>query len=383
MKSITPHALAPYFHRLDALRFVCFFLVFGYHSFYTQDPEISGHPAYLFVKKGVFGNGNLGVNFFFVLSGFLITYLLAIEKKQLNTLRIGAFYMRRILRIWPLFFFCVAFGFLVFPLLKTWFGLASQETAHWWSFALFVNNFDMLWHGAPDSSVLSVLWSIAVEEQFYLIWPLLLLLIPQKKWDLLFIAVVACSCAFRYFVPGYETEEMHTLSCMGDFAIGALASHALVKHTFDNYFSEARIVMPLLLFLSITVVVLFRFELLRQTTFSIVFERVVIGVLAAAWILHFCFANQYLFRWADIPILQRLGRISYGLYCLHFIGILITLQLTNYFSFNTALWHVLLVEFVLSFAVTWVLAELSYFFLEKPFLLLKNKFKQKATHPLK
>jgi peptidoglycan/LPS O-acetylase OafA/YrhL len=374
MNSIENELKYPYYPRLDALRFICFFLVFGYHSFYTEIPEIANHSTYLFLKKEVFGNGNLGVNFFFVLSGFLITLLLAQEKKALNTIRIRAFYTRRILRIWPLFFLCVFFGFVVFPFLKELFGQASTETAHWWSYVFFINNFDMIYNSPPDASILSVLWSVAVEEQFYLFWPIALYFIPQKLWDLFFITIVIGSCIFRYLQPGYEAEEMHTLSCMGDLAIGALTAHAFFKKTFSYAFSKPQWLLSFLVIGGIGSVLLFRFELLRDSPTSIVFERVVIASLASWFIVLLCSHNQPIFRWADFRTLQHLGRISYGLYCLHFLGILIALQFTRYFGWNTQLWQVLLLEFTLSFAITWGLAELSYRWFEGPFLRLKDKF---------
>ena len=72
-----------YFENLDGLRFLCFLSVFFFHSFHTENVLIKSSKFYLFFEKHLFGNGNLGVNFFFVLSGFLITYLL-IEEKKLN-----------------------------------------------------------------------------------------------------------------------------------------------------------------------------------------------------------------------------------------------------------------------------------------------------------
>lgn len=170
-----------YFENLDGLRFLSFLSVFFYHSFYTGSEAIKASPVYHFVKTDVFGNGNLGVNFFFVLSGFLITYLLLEEKKTNGQISLGRFWMRRILRIWPLFFLMVLFGFVAFPLIKQAFGQAPAETAHLVSYLTFTNNFDFIANGPPDSSVLGVLWSVAIEEQFYLLWPLVIFAVPVKK----------------------------------------------------------------------------------------------------------------------------------------------------------------------------------------------------------
>ena len=88
-----------YFENLDGLRFLCFLSVFFFHSFYTEFDEIKNIPLYHFLKRDVFGNGYIGVKFFFVLSGFLITFLLIEEKKLNGQINVKKFWIRRILRI--------------------------------------------------------------------------------------------------------------------------------------------------------------------------------------------------------------------------------------------------------------------------------------------
>ncbi len=105
-----------FFPNLDGLRFFCFLSVFFFHAFgSTKYADVSQTELYWLLKKLLFENGVLGVNFFYVLSGFLITYLLIVEKEQFLKIKIGNFYIRRALRIWPLYFFCVLFGFFIFP----------------------------------------------------------------------------------------------------------------------------------------------------------------------------------------------------------------------------------------------------------------------------
>lgn len=107
-----------YFENLDGLRFLCFLSVFFFHSFYTDSSELKTSSVYHFVKVGIFGNGNIGVNFFFVLSGFLITFLLLEEKKLRGQIKLKNFWLRRILRIWPLFLFLCVFRFCDFSEIK-------------------------------------------------------------------------------------------------------------------------------------------------------------------------------------------------------------------------------------------------------------------------
>lgn len=139
-----------YFENLDGLRFLCFLSVFFFHSFHTEYSYISNSEAYQFIKIDIFGNGNLGVNFFFVLSGFLITYLLIQEKRTNGQINLKKFWMRRVLRIWPLFYFAVFFGFFIFPLLKSAFGQVPNETATLGYYLAFLNNFDFIKNGSPE-----------------------------------------------------------------------------------------------------------------------------------------------------------------------------------------------------------------------------------------
>jgi peptidoglycan/LPS O-acetylase OafA/YrhL len=102
-----------FFPNLDGLRFFAFFFVFMYHCYYEVPLQGKDSFIYLGFHK-IWENGDLGVNFFFTLSGFLITYLLLSEEKQLGGFNISGFYWRRTLRIWPLYFTTVLFGFFIF-----------------------------------------------------------------------------------------------------------------------------------------------------------------------------------------------------------------------------------------------------------------------------
>jgi len=153
-----------FFPNLDGLRFFSFLIVFFSHIFNTKRDYIKEESWYQFFKGQVFMDGDLGVSFFFVLSGFLITYLLLKEKEYAGKIDVKSFYIRRALRIWPLYFFSVFFGFVLFPLIKTYFGEVPNETADPLLCSVFLNNFDRIINGMPDSSVLSVLWSVAMKN---------------------------------------------------------------------------------------------------------------------------------------------------------------------------------------------------------------------------
>jgi peptidoglycan/LPS O-acetylase OafA/YrhL len=218
-----------FFPNLDGLRFLAFFAVFLFHSFYTPDASIAASPIYQ-VPHQLTRVGDLGVNFFFVLSGFLITYLLLSEKQLTGRVVIRAFYMRRILRIWPLYFVVVFIGFVVFLWLKACFGLHGlQETARLWYFFTFLVNFNNLYDGS-QTPTLTLLWSVSVEEQFYLVWPLLVAATPARCMGWLFGGVLALSLGFRFWHLHDDPQWMfklyglHTLSLIGDMALGGMVA---------------------------------------------------------------------------------------------------------------------------------------------------------------
>lgn len=361
-----------YFPNLDGLRFFCFLSVFLYHSFYTTDKALMATPAYHSVKYFLFANGNLGVNFFFVLSGFLITYLLLNERRETGKIDLPRFYLRRVLRIWPLFFLCIGIGFIVYPLIKP----GMHETADWRMYVSFLNNFDVIHRGLPASSMLCVLWSVAIEEQFYLVWPVLLAVCPRRYYGWLFALIIGGSAVFRgLFAGNYAMQEFHTLSAISDMAIGGAAAWLsfeppafLVRlKTVNRFFIVA-------LYAAVITVYLWR-EQLFPGVGGAVAGRAVIALLFALVICEQNGAEHSLFKLSSLRTITRLGIITYGMYCLHTIAVLLVPRITSHFFANAGM-GVLWLNALLALLLTIVISALSYRLYERPFLRLKKKFQQ-------
>lgn len=364
-----------FFENLDGLRFLCFLAVFFFHSFHTEFQEIKSDEYYTVIKKGIFGNGNLGVNFFFVLSGFLITYLLIKEKEIRHKINIPFFWIRRILRIWPLYFLCVIFGFFIFPLIKSFLGQTPNETAHIFYYLTFLNNFDFIKNGLPDSSNLGVLWSIAIEEQFYFIWPIILALVPIKKMWIIFISIILGSITFRYFYQSPILYEHHTLSCIGDMAVGALGSWLILqKPKFLQRIISLKKFYIFIIYLVFISIFFFRKELFYWNEVLKITERIIIAFIILLIILEQNYSIKSFFKMSKFKRISYLGTISYGLYCLHFIGILITINITRILRINDHFWQVMILETSIALFLTIIISKLSFKIVEKPFLNLKNKF---------
>jgi peptidoglycan/LPS O-acetylase OafA/YrhL len=229
-KPETDHSESSRFYRpeLDALRFLAFLAVYICHSIpntlASNVPGVGGR--FIHVLTGVKDMGNFGVCLFFLLSAFLITELLCREFQQFKTIHIKAFYLRRILRIWPLYFgitIVYALGGLLFPALR-------MEPGRILAYFLFAGNWYLMlrpWLQTP----LRALWSISVEEQFYLIWPWLM------KWSgrcqLIVIALITSltSLIFVYIISknrpyAYVTVWVSSLSQLQYFSWGALLALA-------------------------------------------------------------------------------------------------------------------------------------------------------------
>lgn len=360
-----------FFPNLDGLRFFSFLIVYCSHIFSTKFDYIKNAPWYRFFKGRLFSDGDLGVSFFFVLSGFLITYLLLKEKEFTGKIHVGSFYVRRALRIWPLYYFCVFFGFVIFPMLKTYFGQVPNETADPFLCSFFLNNYDRVINGPPDSAVLSVLWSVAIEEQFYLVWPILFLLVPVKYYHFIFIGVITASLVYR---ATHINDETRTLGVISDMAMGGLGAYLSIKSKkFLKKIENIPGWLNLLPWIMALVFIVFKYQLFTGD-FLITIKRLIIAFFFIWIILEQNFSRFSLFKISQLKIITRLGKYTYGLYCLHTIAVLILMIIMEKLGINRQSWQLWLIEFPLGILFSIFMAYISYRFFESKFLRLKDRF---------
>lgn len=361
-----------FFPNLDGLRFLSFFSVFLFHIWlllFDRYQLLGSAPA---IVKFLFQNGEIGVNFFFVLSGFLITYLLVQEKKLTGKIHVGNFYIRRILRIWPLFYMCILFGLVLYPLLKKVIGGELFVVAHPWTYFVFLNNFDFLKNGAP--AIISVLWSVAIEEQFYLFWPLLLGLFPLKNYKFLLYTIICGSFIFRcFYFDNERVLQFHTLAVIGDMALGGLCAYYII---FSDAFKQkiASLSRSIIACIYTSAIILF---LLRKEIFPgilMVIERIVIALVFGLIILEQNFSKNSFFKMSSLKLMSKWGTYTYGLYCIHVIAITFVEIAFKKAGLDLQNPLILLLLTALAFIVCIGLALLSYHFFEKRFLKLKDKF---------
>lgn len=366
----------PFFENLNGLRFTGALLVFVFHCF-TLNREIWGdffqHPVFQSVYK-LASKGHHGVGLFFVLSGFLITYLLLQEAKQNGKINIRNFFMRRILRIWPLYFLIVIFGFFIFPNLP--FG---KETLHSLAYyATFLSNIDELRIGLLDNlNFLTITWSVSIEEQFYLSWMLLMLVLPffrkGKYFPVLFISWITVSIVFRFIhFDDARTIYFHTFSVISDLAIGGLLAYYVQKYQVQRYISEIKKGVIISIYFLGFGLIIFSKQLFFGHTVAI--ERLIVAAFFAFIILEQVFAKNSIFKIDKVPYFYSSGELTYGFYMFHCIFIYYWSIFFENNGFTEHLWQFFLYMLIV-FISTYFTALLSAKYFEKPLLKLKKYFR--------
>jgi len=365
----------PFFDNLNGLRFVGALAVLIFHCF-SLKREIWGDffQNYWFQKVYFFtGKGHLGIILFFVLSGFLITYILLWENRKNGRINLLNYLMRRFLRVWPLYFLVVLFGFFLFPVLP--YGI---ETIHeLWRFVLFFSNIDEIILGANDPiNFLTATWTVSVEEQFYITWGALIGLISFRKkstYYIFFIAIIIGSLVFRYFNLGdNRVLYFHTFSVMSDLAFGGIIGLFAFSGKAQLIFEKLTRWQIILIYIIAGLLFTFEGHIFKGALFT--FERFVPGVIFSFVILEQVYAKKSFYKIDKVPYFFTSGELTYGFYMFHCIYIYYWSTFFENNHYTEYLWQFVLYCLVV-FASTYFTAYLSLHFYERPFLKLKKHFR--------
>lgn len=341
----------------------------------------------LFNLKGfsVFNNGGIAVTFFFVLSGFLISYLLLREQKETHNISIKKFYVRRILRIWPLYFLLVIIGTLIIPyflnIIDNPYEMPYTFKGVIFYYVLFSSFMVNVLFG---HHLLEPLWSIGVEELFYIMWAPLFKFF-KKHLLAIILFVIALKIIILFMIVEFEMSssliKIARMLQLESMAIGGLAAYIIYhrKKGIESSFIFSRPIQVLLLSYILLKFVGVQFITEKSIFFDYIYNTQIISQIlltcSFAWLIINISINKKSLIKFDNNVLNFLGKISYGIYMYHMLiifGIIFILkdQLASITDVNASL----LFYFILTIGVIFV-SFISKRVFEDCFLSLKGKYR--------
>jgi peptidoglycan/LPS O-acetylase OafA/YrhL len=316
-------------------------------------------------------SGGIGVAFFFVISGFLITYILLNEKTSIGQISLRKFLMRRVLRIWPLFYAMILFAFLT-PYLLNFLHISYSDEGYkpnWLMSMLFLENYQMMiTHSFPNVSPLRVMWSLCIEEQFYIIWATAISFISLKRIPHLLVFSILTANIFRLVYGYMGISAVDVFSSIDYFAFGAIPAYLLIlRPEILNKIEAISVYVKYSIFI-LAIVLVFGIPNMEIGYWSY-FVPFIYGALFSCIIL-FTLPERNSIKIKDEYWFSKLGIYTYGLYLFHTIVINLLLHTKHLFPFemNWVLFS------ALSLICTILISLISYHIFEKQFLKLKKYF---------
>lgn len=325
--------------------------------------------------------GPLGVVFFFVLSGFLITYLLLVEKQQTSTVAVRKFYLRRIFRIWPLYFLIFILGFFILPHFDAFYVPGQSESlqenfwGNFWCYLCILPNLGFAMYLAVPAIGQS--WSIGVEEQFYIIWPVIMKWFKKPLAAILTVTFVLLaikasvvlldrSIDARWLSVLSKFLAMSKIECMTIGALGAWLLFTKKDRILKLIYSKTMLIASLL---GVIILIYFTPRLLQDgvhLVYAVCFLTIILNVSR----------EGKLFVSLENRLFHVLGKISYGIYMYHLIVVTFVV-----FCFQRMLGKGAELGFIENFLIyllsiggTILISWLSYEFFELRFIKMKARF---------
>jgi peptidoglycan/LPS O-acetylase OafA/YrhL len=372
------HALSErHYPALDGLRGIAALMIVWYH-FLVFSPV---HGKALSFLSEVSGFGWAGVDLFFALSGFLITGILADSRAKKHYIR--TFYARRVLRIFPLYYGFLVIVFFILPIFTTAANVPNSLRIFFWT---YTGNLFFVFNGRETPDIVGHLWTLAIEEQFYLVWPLVIFFASSIErlrigllWAFVLVSVLRCVLFFAGvdFTVLYRTTLTHcdALILGGYLALSVRSSKPGSLRGLRPNMLAAFIIIALALFLtnydginlefSAPPIVMFGREVLMFGLLAIIF----------VWLIHAA-THQTSSRISQLfssPVLRWFGKYSYALYILHLpIAILLFRSDISWLTSQAKLAQLEL--FSIYFGCSILSAFLSWHLYEKHFLKFKRYF---------
>jgi peptidoglycan/LPS O-acetylase OafA/YrhL len=300
-------------------------------------------------------NGELGVCLFFVLSGFLITRILLQMKNEMLEGKISfwgsikLFYWKRTLRIFPIYYLSL--------LVLLFFNNETIKSSFFWN-VTYLTNFYIVFINKGWIGCVSHLWTLAVEEQFYLFWPIIILLAPFRYLTKLIIVIICLGVLYR--VTNFNNYYLYKYFTPGCFdALGTGAFIALNYDYIQCWFLKHKVYLSALI---MTFSALIITNYIKYDYFTDIYERFIISIFSGLLVFKAISGfNRPLAIVLENPFIMYIGRISYGLYLYH--NLIPFIYIPDFHS---------IFSYFLRLLILFSLSTASFYLIEKPILKLKN-----------
>lgn len=360
-----------YFPELDGLRFIAFLLVFISHN-----ELFAAMPHFTILQR----EGWFGVDLFFVLSAYLFTKLLLIEYQKNSTISFKKFYLRRIFRIWPIYYLIIGISILYY-LFYQHLTIYKHVWAQILALLSFTDNIgDAIFGHYNHLPFAGHLWTIGYEEQFYVVIPIAILLLAKASRKTRIISFLTVLLLFNlirlYFIyeqiahPAiYVLPITHFEAILMGIVIGFGGLDFLLKRFHPLLLFSLGLICFIGIHITPYVAIISNWLMLTYT---------LVG-LSATFILYAVLNSAFLKSILSIKPLMFLGKRSYGLYIYHKFAILLAEKITERFgnipSDNLSI-------FIYALFLSIVFALISYKLIETPFLKWKKKFEMVRSRPI-
>lgn len=364
-----------YFKSLNTLRFIAAYFVVIHHS----ESMKAKNGISRFCTLSFFENGSLAVTFFFVLSGFLITYFLLKEKKRTNNVEVKKFYLKRVLRIYPLYYLLIVFGTVILPFLIEKFHIDYDMpytlSESWYYFVFFFPILVTYYYG---HHLLEPLWSIGVEEVFYLFWAPLFKFVKKKILSI-FILVIGIKIILLLIPYIYSTSTLYNILIqtynVESMAFGGLGAYALFNY--KKNLSYSFIYKPIIQYF--VYLILFTYIMFNKNIsfgiWHIVFNtpivsEIIINILFLYLIIGLSVVKNSIIN-LENKFFSYLGKISYGIYMYHTTLISVSILFINKFiKMSNPFWENIIFYCIVTIGILLV-SHLSYKYFESKILNIK------------
>jgi peptidoglycan/LPS O-acetylase OafA/YrhL len=343
----------PHFHSLDGLRCLSILAVIWHH--------VAGDT---YPSSSILSTGHHGVSLFFVISGFLITSLLLREKSKKQTIDLKHFYFKRSLRIFPLYYLVILIYVILVYIVEGESSYAKSFFSNLVFFLTYTSNYFVSLTG--DRVIFYFAWSLAAEEQFYLVWPAVEKWLSDKMAILLAFACIALALTARaVFFSALQDSIIIIIfdNIAIPICVGVIFAHLLNNKTmFSWVYMLVRYKLCGPLYLALTIIILVNAAIPLLFAYAAMALLLVSVIISKQHVLYYLLNN---------PICIAVGKVSYGMYLFHMLALNLIRRLGSDFALSEAS------LFILTSVLVFIIASVSFRYFESFFLNQKDYFTKK------